>query len=691
VSITTRRCCDSIPEVILIRSKTVYSVLALLLVLAGTLGACSSDRDAGVTSAPPVGNTGSIETASPNQAGEFTAQPSGSSMTLSIPESSIDGLVITVPADAYRKPTEMKVTYAPVEDHSFGANFNPVSPLISIENGEALAAEPVELTIPVEVADDEFAMAFFYDDEQGTLEGLPLLSRDTTSITVATRHFSSVIVSAVNTALLYSDIDSGFRPGVDDWQFANRGSYLMPGGHCSGQTTTALWYYVTKPDGPGETLYNRYDNNGWEPASPRFWYDDSLGYRFASVVQLEDDYDGKLFNLTQRMHVLHQETWYLFAYSIMVTGEPQFVGIVSSAGGGHAMVVYRVNQGTLHVADPNYPGRTDRVIEFANGRFTPYNSGANAEAIERGQGKAYDQIFYVAKTAWVDWDRVADRWTEFKTLTIGDDVFPTYRIDRLDDQGNYVPLTDGYETSESIIKLSLYSPLGAKSRFDVSRDGQWLTTVPVIGAAAAGFQLEEGNNRLGVYISGQIPDGRYKYIDFKYFNIVYNPETEVPAATPTSTPTGPTKVWKLAEVVLPELPEMPVQFNDQFGSHSWVLTVTEDSIISDTRTAGPNDTEKGSSIFKVFFSGIPDTVVLGDEPQMTATWDFTVSGEARYTSGMVELRRGDFQGQLKRITIDQNPQGTLVFEWTPSGDEFEVTARLATHGDVRIKWIYRLE
>jgi len=43
------------------------------------------------------------------------------------------------------------------------------------------------------------------------------------------------------------DIDSGFRPGIDDWEFTNYGSYITPDGECEGQSLTALWYYDTSP------------------------------------------------------------------------------------------------------------------------------------------------------------------------------------------------------------------------------------------------------------------------------------------------------------------------------------------------------------------------------------------------------------------------------------------------------------
>jgi len=69
----------------------------------------------------------------------------------------------------------------------------------------------------------------------------------------------------ISKALLTNDIDTKFQPGEDDWRFTNYGSYIAQAGHCEGQSLTALWYYVTKPDGANVHLYGSYDNNGNQP------------------------------------------------------------------------------------------------------------------------------------------------------------------------------------------------------------------------------------------------------------------------------------------------------------------------------------------------------------------------------------------------------------------------------------------
>jgi hypothetical protein len=333
-------------------------------------------------------------------------------------------------------------------------------------------------------------------------------------------------------SLLKKDIDSGFRPGIDDWEFVNWGSYIAQGGQCEGQSLSALWYYSTQPDGKDLCLYGRYDNNGNQPATPALWQDDSLGYRFASVIQTDIsslDFANKFWlnmggidwvlennkwKMVQVDGISNESTWCLFAYSIYATHEPQLVIIWSKDGGGHAMICYEIKDGNLYIADPNYPGNTERRIEYTNGKFKPYNSGANAAEIKKGNGHAYENIQYYAKSTVVSWSKIAQRWTEFKNKTIGSDKFPAYTIQYKDEKGVYKELKDGFVSTNKLIDINADSQVGGG--INVYRDGVELTW-----DANGNYTLLPGNNQLGVYFSKSI-NNDLSYIDFKYINVVYN-------------------------------------------------------------------------------------------------------------------------------------------------------------------------
>jgi PAS domain-containing protein len=54
-----------------------------------------------------------------------------------------------------------------------------------------------------------------------------------------------------------------------------------------------------------------------------------------------------------------------------------------------SIICYRIKDGNPYVADPNYPGNTERRIEYKNSKFTPYESGATKAAIDAGKSTSY--------------------------------------------------------------------------------------------------------------------------------------------------------------------------------------------------------------------------------------------------------------------------------------------------------------
>ncbi|MBN1857236.1 MAG: hypothetical protein JW846_09845 [Dehalococcoidia bacterium] len=485
----------------------------------------SNDESGGQTVSRPPRPTGTLETGSEIPLVSETLGPSGGAVTVNKTGDPLDGLEIKVPSGAYSTPKQFDVSSKPVEGHDFGEYFTPATPLIGIENGGDYSEEFMTVTIPVEVPPDHFAMAFYYDESAGTLEGIPSTGMDNHSITIVTRHFCDIIVSIIKGSvlddLMKSDIDSHFRPGIDDWQFVNNGSYIAKNGHCAGQCLSALWYFCEQPDGKDLTLNGRYDKNGVKPATPDLWQDDSYGYRLSSAVQgdLADvwlKFENQFFKGLAGAD--DELAFKAFAYAIQLTGEPQVIYVYSSAGGGHAMVVYRVHKDNLYISDPNYPGNTERRIRYSNGQLEPYESGANRAEIDAGNSTSFDQIGYVAKSASVGWPTIAARWSEFKAGTIGDDRFPQYQIDVVIDENNKEPLVDGYESEYDKIEIEVNAAFpvvwdiyrnGAK----IKRDDNWK------------YQLEDGNNLIGVAIYGDVnnnPEGRkWKYVDFQYFNVQY--------------------------------------------------------------------------------------------------------------------------------------------------------------------------
>ena len=216
-----------------------------------------------------MGTTGTVTLGTEvSVASQSISNTSGGTITISKPGDPLDGFVLGIPPNSYTNNRTFEVSYAPITGQTFGNDIEPITPMLKVDNGGGSSNETMSVRVPVKVPEGYFAMGFIYDDKTKQLEGMPTVAMDPESITVGTRHFSDFFISMILKTDLEGDIDSHFRPGIDDWEFDNPGSYIAPGGYCAGSTLTAMWYYYTQPDGKDLTLNGRYDNNGNKPATP---------------------------------------------------------------------------------------------------------------------------------------------------------------------------------------------------------------------------------------------------------------------------------------------------------------------------------------------------------------------------------------------------------------------------------------
>jgi hypothetical protein len=498
-----------------------------------------------VQSPPPIDNPatpaqGTLKLGDSSAVETIDLAANGASPTMSAPGQPWDGLNIDIPAGDWTGST-LQITAQPITDSSFGELVTPDSPLYTISGATGAAPKPVTLKIPAAVPSDSFAMGFFYD-ASGGLEGMPLLAEDGTSVTVATEHFSSFFLSLVDRALLPATIDSGFRPGKDDWQYGNYGSYVTPDGECAGQVLTEAWYYVERRIKAGASpLYGLYDNNGAPEKTPNLWQDDSDGYRLASVAQSQyttnhnavndffSSWRGKGFDALQ---------YDAFRYAIAVTGEPQFISIADAQNkNGHAILAYRVAPVGIFVADPNFPAAW-RLIPFdpSSGKFGTYFSGPSASAVADGSGVTYTNFVYKAMTALVDWSTLAADWAAFDAGTIGNGVFPVYDLEALagqDDQGNdnWVPLTDGYSTADKQLTIRISDPSNVANVLMAVYRGTSSTLAAPDGQGVT-LDLSDGKNPLGIWEMGAKPGWNdWGYVDFVRLTVILGPAESPSAST----------------------------------------------------------------------------------------------------------------------------------------------------------------
>jgi len=480
----------------------------------------------------------------------------GGTVVVNAPGSEIDGMEIDVPPGSYASSKTFKVTTSEITNHQLGEYFNPITPLIQIENGGGYADSVMTVTIPITLPEDHFAMAFYYDEVTGSLEGIPLLELTPTSITFATRHFmpamdlhfnesttkgsplsfnasSNVLISSISESVLMgkSIISTGFKPGTDDYEFTNYGSYICPGGHCAGQSWTMMWYYYEKSLNGASALFSQFD------ALDNLWQDNPLYYRFASVVQREQE-AGLVFKTLAKMmndQEYHHISWKAFALSMLLTGHPQYV-LLERADGRHAILAHKISMtdGILYVTDPNYPGQ-ERQIKFVNNKFSPYNTMQNAN---ENDPTPYTGIGYEAVTAIVEWDKITQRYAQVLDSTIGNvapNTFPEYTI-WVKDQPDK-KLENNFVTDKDTFRCIVECPVATKFWIDegkkkiqfdfFSKNGDKIGVYE--GRGKSYFLLKPGLNEMGIYIYSSLDGRTYEdgsfipyFIDFKWFKVYYS-------------------------------------------------------------------------------------------------------------------------------------------------------------------------
>jgi hypothetical protein len=483
----------------------------------------------------------------------------GGTIKVVLPGSPVNGLEITVPQNAFPSTRTFSISYATVQSHNFGSNFKPVSPLITIKNEGGYSSAPMTIKIPIKKASDEFATAFIYNELTGKLEAVPVLSENDSTISVSVSHFEAssislgkklyagqkdpsaqgnLIISSVKESILNGQtiITSGFSPGVDDWEFINYGSYIEPGGHCAGQSMTAMWYYYEKKL-KGETpLFHKFDTFCDLSNPNKLWQDNPFGFRFASTIQADFNWGDWITKVNIESY-FPSVVWKTFIAAMLITGEPQFVILKkSNTSIGHAMIVYKINlsENKLYIADPNFPnnrtanGATSiRTINYVNGNFEPYPSSLNAAS----SPVIFDQIAFFGKTANIDWSKITSRWSEVQNKTVGNDRFPQY--DLYHKGTAQTVITDGMVFEYDTLKVQCRSTaatyymtgtnyLQTVNIFDVNGNmlAQTHNSGKNIGTAL--YVLKPGKNVLGFYIMcPNISDGvaDWYFVDFKWVTI----------------------------------------------------------------------------------------------------------------------------------------------------------------------------
>lgn len=561
-----------------------------------------------------------------------TVSSSGGTITVAAPGSSIDGMEIVIPQGSYASETDFNISTSEITNHSFGKYFIPATPLITIENGGNYAEKAMEITIPLNIPEGHIPIGFFYDKISGKLRGIPFKDYSSSSITLLTRHFMSDTElysgvekdnskstllddnSAANIVICHIDqeelenksvVTSGFQPGVDDWEFPNWCSYTSPGGICYGISITAIWYYHKRQYRGGKALYHQFDTYNSSEIPKEMWQDNPLGYRFASVIQEESNFTN-FVSLMEQQFQNPKKVFYNFIYLLLVTNEPQVVCIRDGETDlAHAMIVYKANmsEGRLFIADPNFPNNreplygveVERTIEFTNGAFKPYETGAWAGA----PSTSMEQIAYFGESDFIDWIKIGEQFGKFSDESVGNDKFPAYTIKTLVDK-EYKAIEDGFTSPGDTLQCVVDCP-GAE--LSVSAYGMKLIGFTVfrddkeIYSSSNGIDpdesspkyllLEPGVNNLGFFIYGRkkfiennVEVEKPLYIDYKLIKI----NNSALSILPNPLQAKPGQEIILTASSVSKLPE-DCKYIWSFGDGTPQASVTSDSTVLHTFAA----------------------------------------------------------------------------------------------------------
>lgn len=486
-----------------------------------------------------------------------TLSTGGGQVTIDKPGDPLDKLNITIPANAYSEEREFSISSQEIkESRNFGPQFHAITPLISISNGGGYSDELMELTIPVKVPEGQFAMAFVYDENTGELEAMPLVESNNDKVVVVTMTFdysndqrslsntdlihtgelslgggsgngsgsAKIVVTATEEKALLYDYDTGFRPGVDDCPMPNPGSMYSPKGICSGESVAALWYYNEKKLNGAPPLFNLLDNDNGK-RTPDFWQDDVKGTKLASLLQY--DYSISLpFRFMSRLGQFlgqavlpNRITMHALCYAMIETHKPQIVGVVNNSLQGHAMIVYRIRDHELYIADPNLPGVTDRRIKYNPDThdFENYTTGlmGNGQFSPR---ETYNHLWFLAKGSLINYPSAGDRWKELEAGTVGDSKFPKFELFAMNSDVEYVPLTEGFQVPDGKLNINVHFSGGFKGNYLLFDDkGNQLTH-----GVETETELSEGEHQIGVCVTDEVGN----WAGFKWVTVVAGKTTE---------------------------------------------------------------------------------------------------------------------------------------------------------------------
>lgn len=314
----------------------------------------------------------------------------------------LQGLKLILPGSCYPGGVRWTIASAPVVRHLLGADFNPLTPIIRIQNFDLpFAGQPIVLEVPIQLPPGHFAMGFLIDEKTGELEGLPLQSLSANSIQVVFRGFdiaqatdlvgsysgstqysgSFIIASISDSALMAAGPSfSGFNPGTDDWEFVELEKNPLQSVFPAGKALTSLWYRLHKSPKPKPPLFGAYQQiKGINQSN-------AMGIRVSAALEVSFTNEFAL-RLTPQIEKSTSDLNQIkaIAYATLICKRPHLLALAKGSDVAvFPIVSAHLREGYIRIADPLHPGQA-RVVEIdpVTGFIRPFSFAGSRNGPER--------------------------------------------------------------------------------------------------------------------------------------------------------------------------------------------------------------------------------------------------------------------------------------------------------------------
>ncbi len=543
--------------------------------------------------------------------------------TLAVNTGVLAGTRLVIPSGAFQVSATWTLEQRSNASWPRRTGVNPVGAVVHITSSDSgRAAQSMMLTLPAVVPAGTIPFVLIRDPVSNVIEVLQTVSYDAASITVAVQHFDAswipsphlsvtrpglfgflmttgydaeVVVSAMTAAELASDVDTGFRPGVDQWEFPMWETSFTPSPASDagpielGATITEMAYFASLKSQGGGALGQKYLE------LPEIVFSNRVGLRAAAF----QSWVGKYSHLSATIQTIRNsmlagqadQTFYnVLKAGLVVSHLPQFM-MADLPGGAVPLTVYRVTGGKIDFANALQHG-VSASVQFTGGHFAPL-------AVVKDEQGTQETASWIGTTPigqWVKMSGVAQNIDALSKGSNGDGAsnWPTAKVKA---RGGFVDDTILYlvdDTTRVWVECAsctqgmpslLPNPAGKVEPFTAYSRNTNGSLSTMAGLGAEGYlinQASEADKRLGI-VMVQTDGITARWLDFRWLRAKH---WVVTIPTGLTADPGVSKSFS-ATVVGPALP--PVRFVWKFGSGGTTTTVNTTTSNVTTTLSGAGD------------------------------------------------------------------------------------------------------